>query len=103
MKIRFAILFTLILTVSYAQGKTTESKDTLKQVKKEEDLKIVPFNTIERVPVYLGCDEQLSNKKLKKCMIDEISSFVLKKFNTRMASYLKPTVKKRKNNSDLQN
>tara|TARA_B100000809_G_C14977868_1_gene473374 strand:+ start:230 stop:634 length:405 start_codon:yes stop_codon:yes gene_type:complete len=56
------------------------------------NIKIVPFNIIERVPVYSGCDEQLSNEKLKKCMSAKISSFVLKTFDTRMASYLKPSV-----------
>lgn len=74
--------------MSYAQEKTPESQEPIKQVKKVEKIKAVPFATVEQVPVYRGCDETLSNKKLKKCMSDKISSHVLKYFNKRVASSL---------------
>jgi hypothetical protein len=39
MKTIYSLLFTLILTMSYAQEKTPESQEPIKQVKKVEKLK----------------------------------------------------------------
>lgn len=40
----------------------------------------VPFEIIEKVPVYPGCDEE-TNAALKKCMSDKISAFIGANFN----------------------
>ncbi|PIA78541.1 hypothetical protein BFR04_03125 [Gaetbulibacter sp. 4G1] len=46
----------------------------------------VPFAVIENVPVYPGCEDLASNIEKKKCMSDNISEFVAKNFNTKIAN-----------------
>lgn len=41
----------------------------------------VPEGVIERVPIYPGCELKLSNKDRQKCMSNEISKLIAKKFN----------------------
>lgn len=48
----------------------------------------VPFAVIENVPVYPGCEKEKTNNDKKKCMSDQITKFVGKKFNTELASEL---------------
>ena len=47
----------------------------------------VPFNVIDEVPIYPGC-ERGSNAEKRKCMSDKIAQFVIRKFNTEMAEVL---------------
>ncbi len=42
----------------------------------------VPFEVVENVPVYQGCDEKLSNAVLRKCMSEKISQHIAKNFRT---------------------
>jgi len=53
----------------------------------EEDID-VPFNVIENVPVFPGCENEKSNDAKRQCMSDKISQFVNKKFNTDLAGDL---------------
>ena len=53
----------------------------------EEDLE-VPFNVIENVPVFPGCEKKKGNSAKKQCMSDKITKFVNKKFNTDLAGDL---------------
>ena len=48
----------------------------------------VPFSVIENVPVFPGCEKEKTNNDKKKCMSDEITKFVGKKFNTELAGEL---------------
>lgn len=48
----------------------------------------VPFAIIEKVPVYKGCDENLSNKELVSCMNSKVAELISKKFNIKLASKL---------------
>lgn len=52
-----------------------------------DDLKYteVPFSVIDQVPVFPGCEDIIDQKGLRKCMVDSISKFVQKKFNTNLA------------------
>jgi len=52
----------------------------------EEVLEDVPFIVIEEVPVFPGCTG--NNKTLRACFSSQISMFVLKKFNSELASDL---------------
>jgi protein TonB len=52
----------------------------------EEVLEDVPFIVIEEVPVFPGCTG--NNKELRACFSSQISKFVLRKFNTELASDL---------------
>ncbi len=47
----------------------------------------VPFGTIEKVPVFPGCTGA-DNETLKKCFSENISGFVGKNFNTKLANDL---------------
>lgn len=52
------------------------------------DSQEVPFEVIEHVPIYQGCDPQLSNLELKKCMASGITSIVTSNFNYKLANSL---------------
>lgn len=43
---------------------------------------IVPDGTIEKLPVYPGCEEKYSNRDRRKCLNDKMSQFVHANFNT---------------------
>ena len=61
----------------------------------EEDIE-VPFEVIENVPIYPGC-EKGNNAKKKACMSEKIAKFVQKKFNTELAGELGLTGRQRIN------
>lgn len=42
----------------------------------------VPFASVDRVPIYPGCDESLNNNELRKCMSEKIQQHVNKNFDT---------------------
>ncbi len=75
--------------------KETEIKDndTIVEVKEiiteevEEAIIDVPFNFVQQVPTYPGCEGK-KGEKLKKCLADKIRKFVGKKFNTGIAQDL---------------
>lgn len=48
----------------------------------------VPFSIIEKVPVYKGCNEDLSNKELVKCMNGKVAELISKHFSTKLAKKL---------------
>ena len=48
----------------------------------------VPFAIVEQVPIYKGCDKNLSNAQLKKCMSNGITKHVIKNFNINVAKGL---------------
>jgi protein TonB len=54
----------------------------------EEEIADVPFEVIENVPVYPGCEKKRSNAEKKKCMSEKVQKFVQKKFNTELAGDL---------------
>ncbi|MFD2916899.1 energy transducer TonB [Psychroserpens luteus] len=47
-----------------------------------EELVEVPFSVVEEVPIFPGCEDEVSNEAIKKCTSDAISKFIRKKFNT---------------------
>ena len=53
----------------------------------EEDVE-VPFQIIENVPVFPGCEKKKNNADRKKCMSEKISKYVNKKFDTDLAADL---------------
>lgn len=42
----------------------------------------VPYEIIEKVPVYRGCDESMSNEDLKNCMNEKVSQLISENFRT---------------------
>ncbi|MBA6152281.1 energy transducer TonB [Gelidibacter maritimus] len=46
---------------------------------------MVPEGALEKVPVYPGCENKLSNRDLSRCMSDKLSQFVRTKFNPNVA------------------
>ena len=47
---------------------------------------IVPFISIEKVPVYPGCERKKTNEDKRKCMSTKINKLVNRKFNTEIAA-----------------
>ncbi|WP_299115792.1 energy transducer TonB [uncultured Winogradskyella sp.] len=55
----------------------------------------VPFTSIEKVPVYPGCEKYNTNDERKKCMSKKISKLVNRKFNLGIAEQYGITGKRR--------
>lgn len=72
-----------ITTLNYKKGKLKKSRNNY--VLKLTD---IPDGEIERVPVYPGCENFLSNKEKKDCMSEKLSRFFSDKFNPKIASDL---------------
>jgi len=64
----------------------TEYEEIEEIIEEEEVEKDVPFAIIENVPVYPGCKG--SNEEKKKCMVDQITKHVNRKYNTGLAGDL---------------
>lgn len=62
-------------------AKKAEFADVLKPT-------IVADGVIERLPIYPGCEDQLSNKTRLKCMNQHVAQFIVKNFNTKTATDL---------------
>jgi protein TonB len=48
----------------------------------------VPWNALEKVPIYPGCESAKTNDKRKKCMSEKITELIQKRFNTSLAMEL---------------
>jgi len=57
----------------------------------------IPFEVIENVPVYIGCESLESNEDRRKCMANEITKHVLNNFNADLAHDLKLSGRQRIN------
>ena len=64
-----------------------EPDDIVEPDKPEEPIK-VPFDFIEEVPLFPGCENLNGNSERKKCMSSKISNFVNREFDTGLASEL---------------
>lgn len=62
--------------------------DEVEEVEDEEEIITVPFNVIEDVPVYPGCENAGDKAAKKKCLSDKVMAFVQKNFDTELASEL---------------
>jgi len=58
--------------------------DIITVEEEEEVVEDVPFIVIEEVPIFPGCTG--SNKELRACFSNQISKFILNKFNAELAS-----------------
>lgn len=88
MKHIYIIALLLVGLTSYAQESEQETKNEEGIVIKDlndEAQDEVAFAVIENVPIYSGCNEELSNFELKKCMSNKVSKHVSNTFNARMA------------------
>jgi len=63
-----------------------KDKKIAKEVKKEK--KIETLNTVEKAPIYPGCEKQKTERAKKTCMISKINKFVNKNFNAYVAQDL---------------
>ena len=48
----------------------------------------IPYDYVERVPIYPGCEKITKNVERKKCMSEKISKLIRKKFNPDLADGL---------------
>ncbi len=54
----------------------------------EEEIEEVPFQAIQDVPIFPGCEKFKDNAKRKQCMSDGVQKFVNKRFNTDLGAEL---------------
>lgn len=69
-------------TFSFSQDNSTKKEEVT------ETSKEAPFQVIENVPIYSGCDENMGNLALKQCMSSKMTTLVNKNFNTKLAQSL---------------
>lgn len=67
---------------------TLNPSDLNNLVEKPKDIEDVPFENLEFVPVYPGCENKKTNQDKRKCMSDKINQLVQKKFNTNLGGDL---------------
>ncbi len=63
-----------------------ESTEDAEEV--EEEIEEVPFQAIQDVPIFPGCEKFKDNAKRKQCMSDGVQKFVNNRFNTELGSEL---------------
>lgn len=64
-----------------------EPSDIVEPEEPEEDIK-VPYDFIENVPIFPGCEELANNGERKQCMSSKINSFVNREFDTGLGAEL---------------
>lgn len=50
--------------------------------------KMKPFSSVDKPPIFPGCEESLENEELKKCFTEKISKHIIKEFNINIAKKL---------------
>ena len=88
-KIIFPILL-LSISLLNAQENTSDTKEpvVISSTDGKVDYEEVAFAVLENVPVYSGCDENMSNQALKECMSSQVSALVGQNFNAKLANTL---------------
>ena len=74
-------------------SKSTESKPVLdpkdvKVVKVIDEISDLPFDRVEVVPVYPGCENKKTNEDKRKCMSEKITKLIQRKFDTGLGGEL---------------
>jgi len=64
-----------------------EPSDIVEPDAPEEDIK-VPYDFIENVPIFPGCEDLTNNVERKQCMSSKINSFVNREFDTGLGAEL---------------
>jgi len=77
---------TILESTETNENEAVEVEEIIEIVEEEEVIDDVPFAIIENVPVYPGCKG--TNEQKKKCMVDEITKHVGRKYNTGLAGDL---------------
>lgn len=77
----YDILGKVVEKIKYDEGKATNTALTAALTPTE-----IPDGEFEKVPIYPGCEESLTNREARNCMSQSISTFIAKKFNTEVAS-----------------
>jgi protein TonB len=54
----------------------------------DEPIKEIPFELIEDVPIFPGCENYKDNKQRKSCMSEQLKKFINKEFDTGLAADL---------------
>lgn len=55
--------------------------DDIREAPKDDEPIVVPYEFIEDVPIFPGCEGLQSNEERKKCMSQKITQFVNTRFN----------------------
>ncbi|MGC1472032.1 MAG: M56 family metallopeptidase [Psychroserpens sp.] len=77
--------------------KTVTEIEIIKETKIIDSSSQVPFNIVDEVPIFKGCEDFETNKQRKECMSTNISKHVVENFDTKMAKALGLTGRQRIN------
>ena len=66
---------------------TNQNPNKVTEIKKEDN-KLYNTNTVEKIPVFPGCESERTNESRKACFESKISTFISRKFNSNIASTL---------------
>lgn len=72
--------------VEIADISQIESTEEVEEV--AEEIEEVPFQAIQDVPIFPGCEKFKDNEQRKQCMSDGVQKFVMRRFNTDLGSDL---------------
>ncbi|WP_235841687.1 M56 family metallopeptidase [Confluentibacter sediminis] len=97
---KVVVPYALPIVFMVADNNETETVTSFqtKQIDSDKDYSDsteVPYAVVEKVPVFGGCEDLLSNDEKKKCTSDRISEHVGKNFNTKVAEDLGLTGRQR--------
>lgn len=62
--------------------------DEIEEVEEVEEVVTVPFNVIEDVPIYPGCEDETDKEAKKQCLSKQVMLFVQKHFDNSLAAEL---------------
>lgn len=79
---------TIIESTETNQEEEIVEVEEVEDVDEDEEIADVPFAVIENVPVFPGCENEVSNAAKKACMSDKVKQFVNRKFNTELGGEL---------------
>ena len=80
---RVVVPFSLPIVFQVADN-TDEKPTDNNKIKHEE----IPFDVIDDVPIYPGCESKTSRDKLRKCTAESISNFILNEFGKNLPKNL---------------
>lgn len=78
---------TIIESTETSQDEIVEVEE-VEIYEEEEEIGDVPFNVIEDVPIFPGCENETDNEARRACMSEKVQQFVNRRFNTDLGSEL---------------
>ena len=82
---------TIIESTETDESEAIEIEDIEELEEVEEVVEDVPFSIVENLPIFNGCDENLTKENQKKCLINKLQEHVKSNLNTSLTNNLAMT------------